>query len=78
MSPRQIENAVDAVNPDEIKHVVQKYLWVKDVRLLSISCLSPSMCVFVGADLSSDCRSLLLHSARWRDCSTTTVFVLID
>ena len=32
MTPRQIENAIDAVNPDEIKRVAQKYLWDKDVR----------------------------------------------
>jgi mitochondrial-processing peptidase subunit beta len=32
MTPRQIENAIDAVNTDEIKRVAQKYLWDKDVR----------------------------------------------
>ena len=31
MTPQQIENAVDAVTPDEIKRVAQKYLWDKDV-----------------------------------------------
>jgi mitochondrial-processing peptidase subunit beta len=34
MTPRQMENAIDAVNPDEIRRVAQKYLWDKDVRLL--------------------------------------------
>ena len=34
ITPQQIENAIDVVNPDEIKHVAQKYLWDKDVRLL--------------------------------------------
>ena len=34
MTPRQIENAIDVVNPDEIKRLTQKYLWDKDVRLL--------------------------------------------
>jgi processing peptidase subunit beta len=34
MSPKQIENAVDAVTTDEIKRVAQKYLWDKDVRSL--------------------------------------------
>jgi mitochondrial-processing peptidase subunit beta len=32
MTPKQIENAVDAVTTDEIKRVAQKYLWDKDVR----------------------------------------------
>lgn len=32
MTPKQIENAVDAVTPEEIRCVAQKYLWDKDVR----------------------------------------------
>ena len=36
MSPRQIENAVDAVTTDEIKRVAQKYLWDKDVCCLTL------------------------------------------
>lgn len=35
MTPKQIENAVDAVTPEEIRRVAQKYLWDKDVRPLS-------------------------------------------
>jgi mitochondrial-processing peptidase subunit beta len=31
LTPKQIENAVDAVTPAEIKRVAQKYLWDKDV-----------------------------------------------
>jgi len=31
LTPKQIENAVDAVTPTEIKRVAQKYLWDKDV-----------------------------------------------
>lgn len=31
MTPKQIENAVDAVTPADIKRVAQKYLWDKDV-----------------------------------------------
>ena len=31
MSPKQIEFAVDAVTPEDIKAVAQKYLWDKDV-----------------------------------------------
>jgi processing peptidase subunit beta len=31
LTPIQIENAVDAVNVDQIKRVAQKYLWDKDV-----------------------------------------------
>lgn len=34
MTPKQIENAVDAVTPEEIRRVAQKYLWDKDVRPL--------------------------------------------
>ena len=50
MTPRQIENAIDAVNPEEIRRVAQKYLWDKDVRLsLPLYVLS----VFLCADLSS-------------------------
>jgi processing peptidase subunit beta len=60
MTPRQIENAIDAVTPEEIKRVAQKYLWDKDVRL--VLCLFPSM--YMGADLSSNCRSLSQHLAR--------------
>ncbi|KAI0315814.1 Metalloenzyme, LuxS/M16 peptidase-like protein [Amylostereum chailletii] len=33
MTPLQIEKAVDAVTPDEIKRVAQKYLWDKDISL---------------------------------------------
>lgn len=31
MTPKQIENAVDAVTPAEIKRVAQKYIWDRDV-----------------------------------------------
>ena len=31
MTPKQIENAVDAVTTEEIKRAAQKYLWDKDV-----------------------------------------------
>jgi processing peptidase subunit beta len=31
MTPKQIENAVDAVSPADIQRVAQKYLWDKDV-----------------------------------------------
>src|SRR6202035_4691168 len=30
-TPRQIENAIDAVSTEEIKRVAQRYLWDKDV-----------------------------------------------
>jgi len=36
MSPRQTENAIDAVTPDEIKRVAQKYLWDKDIALAAL------------------------------------------
>ena len=35
-TPKQIENAIEAVTVDEIKRVAQKYLWDKDVSLLSL------------------------------------------
>jgi len=34
LTPQEIETAVDAVTPDEIKRVASKYLWDKDVRNL--------------------------------------------
>lgn len=33
MSPKQIENAVDAVTPADIQRVAQKYLWDKDIAM---------------------------------------------
>ncbi|THH30572.1 hypothetical protein EUX98_g3610 [Antrodiella citrinella] len=36
MTPKQIENAVDAVTPDEIKRVAQKYLWDQDIALAAV------------------------------------------
>jgi processing peptidase subunit beta len=33
LTPKQIENAVDAVTPTEIKRVAQKYLWDKDIAI---------------------------------------------
>lgn len=36
MTPKQIENAVDAVTADEIKRVAQKYLWDKDVAIAAL------------------------------------------
>jgi len=35
-SPRQIEFAVNAVTPEEIQRVAQKYLWDKDFALASV------------------------------------------
>lgn len=52
MTPKQIENAVDAVTTEEIKRVAQKYLWDTDVsrmylghclRLSVLSCRLPSL-----------------------------------
>lgn len=34
MTPQQIEQAVDAVTPEQIKSVAQKYLWDKDVSII--------------------------------------------
>ncbi|KAG6332087.1 hypothetical protein ID866_7005 [Astraeus odoratus] len=36
MSPKQIENAVDAVTTEEIKRVAQKYLWDKDIAIAAL------------------------------------------
>ncbi|KAI0299489.1 Metalloenzyme, LuxS/M16 peptidase-like protein [Russula brevipes] len=36
MTPRQIEMAIDAVTPEEIKRVAQKYLWDKDIALAAL------------------------------------------
>ena len=41
LTPKQIENAVDAVTPAEIKRVAQKYLWDKDVSDSDISYIRP-------------------------------------
>jgi predicted Zn-dependent peptidase len=34
-TPKEIERYVDAVTPEEIQRVAQKYLWDKDVRVFS-------------------------------------------
>lgn len=36
-TPKQIENAIEAVSVDEIKRVAQKYLWDKDVSVSQLS-----------------------------------------
>ncbi|KAL4070062.1 Metalloenzyme, LuxS/M16 peptidase-like protein [Scleroderma yunnanense] len=36
MTPKQIENAVDAVTTEEIKRVAQKYLWDKDIAVAAL------------------------------------------
>ncbi|KAI6114231.1 Metalloenzyme, LuxS/M16 peptidase-like protein [Pisolithus sp. B1] len=36
MTPKQIENAVDAVSAEEIKRVAQKYLWDKDIAIAAL------------------------------------------
>jgi len=36
MTPQQIESAVDAVTPDDIKRVAEKYLWDKDVAIAAV------------------------------------------
>ncbi|KAH7920303.1 hypothetical protein BV22DRAFT_1098366 [Leucogyrophana mollusca] len=36
LTPKQIENAVDAVTPEEIKRVAQKYLWDKDIAVAAL------------------------------------------
>lgn len=34
-TPKQIEHAVDAVTPDEVQKVAQKYLWDRDASIIS-------------------------------------------
>lgn len=36
LTPKQIENAVDAVTPAEIKRVAQNYLWDKDISVAAL------------------------------------------
>jgi len=36
-TPKEIERYVDAVTPEEIQRVAQKYLWDKDVRFPLLS-----------------------------------------
>jgi processing peptidase subunit beta len=36
LTPKQIENAVDAVTTEEIKRVAQKYLWDKDIAIAAL------------------------------------------
>ena len=42
-TPKQIENAIEAVTVDEIKRVAQKYLWDKDVSLSFFFTVLPSI-----------------------------------
>lgn len=69
MTPKQLEQAVDAVTPAEIKRVAQKYLWDKDVS----SPLRRSDLRVLTYQRSSRWRLL----ARLRGSSTTTVSVRI-
>ena len=50
-TPKEIERYVDAVTPEEIQRVAQKYLWDKDVRSSFSS--------------SSNDESWLTHSSLW-------------
>jgi mitochondrial-processing peptidase subunit beta len=36
-TPKQIENAVDAVTPAEIQRVAQKYIWDRDASIICVS-----------------------------------------
>lgn len=53
MTPKQIESAVDAVTPDEIKRVAQKYLWDQDVSLVYVTWFC--FWSFVLKDVLLDC-----------------------
>ncbi|KAI0049401.1 hypothetical protein FA95DRAFT_1556875 [Auriscalpium vulgare] len=35
-TPKQLENAIDAVTPEDIKRVAKKYLWDKDISLAAL------------------------------------------
>jgi len=66
-TPKEIERYVDAVTPEEIQRVAQKYLWDKDVR-------------FSGSASSSntDDSSLWLLLDEPRVSSTTTESELVS
>ena len=49
-SPKQIENAVDAVSTDDVKRVAQKYLWDQDVSGCSSAKLFESDTSPTGCD----------------------------
>lgn len=66
MTPQQLENAVDAVAPADIKRVAQKYLWDQDVSIVTED--SPYLThIFFY-------RSPSLLSVLSTVCLTTTVF----
>ena len=67
-TPKEIERYVDAVTPEEIQRVAQKYLWDKDVRFLSRS--APSS--------NTDDSSLWLLLDEPRVSSTTTESELVS
>lgn len=43
-TPKEIERYVDAVTPDDIKRVAQKYLWDKDVSSSLVICVVVDRC----------------------------------
>ncbi|KAF5362906.1 hypothetical protein D9758_007134 [Tetrapyrgos nigripes] len=54
MSPKQIENAVDAVSIDDIKRVAQKYLWDKDIAIAALGSIEGMLDYNrIRADMSS-------------------------
>jgi len=66
-TPKEIERYVDAVTPEEIQRVAQKYLWDKDVRFSGSA--SPS---------NTDDSSLWLLLDEPRVSSTTTESELVS
>ncbi|KDQ11106.1 hypothetical protein BOTBODRAFT_190057 [Botryobasidium botryosum FD-172 SS1] len=55
-TPKQIENAVDAVTPAEIQRVAQKYLWDKDIALAAVG---QTECLLDYARIRSDMSSMI-------------------
>ena len=72
-TPKEIERYVDAVTPEEIQRVAQKYLWDKDVRL-------PSSTSSLNHESWLTCSSLwpLLDEPRVSSITTESELVSFD
>lgn len=56
-TPREIERYVDAVTPEEIQRVAQKYLWDKDI---AVAALGRTDGLFDYTRLRADMSSMIL------------------
>lgn len=61
LTPKQIENAIEAVTPTEIQRVAQKYLWDKDIAIAAVGRIeglldyNRSMCPFLSLHSNIPC-----------------------